>query len=145
MLCDIDLEKALELLCEGVGLLPSEERDLLSANGRVLAWPLPAAMTGDKNLAPVRVSAELADDFNKKGGARRFVRGRFDGNSVHLPDGHSNGQIRSLIGCNCLVDVPAGSGELRAGDRVSILLFPGAAIFQTRPKLNGAEIESNAI
>jgi hypothetical protein len=29
-----------------------------------------------------------------------------------------------MIGCNCLVDVPAGSDVLKAGDRVSALLFP---------------------
>ncbi|MDR2770556.1 MAG: molybdopterin molybdotransferase MoeA [Clostridiales Family XIII bacterium] len=100
-----------------------------AASLELLVWPLLAAMTGDQSLAPARILAVLADDFNKKGGARRFVRGRFDGAAVHLPEGHSNGQIRSLIGCNCLVDVPADSGGLKAGDRVSVLLFPGAPVF----------------
>jgi molybdopterin molybdotransferase len=100
-----------------------------AASFELLVRPLIAAMMGDKTLLPARVSAELADDFNKKGGARRFVRGCFDGSLVHLPDGHSNGQIRSMIGCNCLVDVPANSAELKAGDRVSVLIFPGAAIY----------------
>jgi molybdopterin molybdotransferase len=100
-----------------------------AASFELLVWPLLSAMTGDKSLVSARVSAELADDFRKKGGARRFVRGRFDGTAVHLPDGHSNGQIKSMIGCNCLVDVPAESGGLKAGERVSVLIFPGAAIF----------------
>jgi molybdopterin molybdotransferase len=100
-----------------------------AASFELLVWPLLSAMTGDKTLVPVRTRTELADDFPKKGGARRFVRGRFDGSAVHLPDGHSNGQIKSMIGCNCLVDIPAESGKLKAGDCVSILIFPGAAIY----------------
>ncbi|MDR2355864.1 MAG: molybdopterin molybdotransferase MoeA [Clostridiales Family XIII bacterium] len=101
-----------------------------AASLELLVWPLLAALTGDRTLTPVRVSAVLANDFNKKGGVRRFVRGRFDGVAVRLPDGHSNGQIRSLIGCNCLIDIPPGSGGLKAGDRVFVLLFPGAAVFR---------------
>jgi molybdopterin molybdotransferase len=99
------------------------------ASFELLALPLLSAMTGDKTLALTRVSAELSVDFNKKGGTRRFLRGRFDGTRVHLPADHANGQLRSLIGCNCLADIPAESDGLRAGDRVSVLLFPGAALF----------------
>jgi molybdopterin molybdotransferase len=102
-----------------------------AASFELLARPMFAAMTGDRTLELARVSAELADDFDKKGGARRFVRGRFDGSLVHLPDGHSNGQIKSMIGCNCLVDVPADSAGLKAGERVSVLIFPGAAVYET--------------
>jgi molybdopterin molybdotransferase len=100
-----------------------------AASFELLVWPLLAAMTGDGSLSPLRLSAESASDFNKKSDVRRFVRGRFDGRFAHLPDGHSNGQIRSMIGCNCLIDIAAGSGGLKAGDRVSVLLFPGAAVF----------------
>jgi molybdopterin molybdotransferase len=100
-----------------------------AASFELLVWPLLSALMGDKTLKLARASAELADDFNKKGGVRRFLRGRFDGSSVHLPDGHSNGQIRSMIGCNCLVDLPADSGKPKAGERVSILILPGAAVY----------------
>jgi molybdopterin molybdotransferase len=37
MFCGIDLEKALELICDGVFPLASEDAELLAANGRVLA------------------------------------------------------------------------------------------------------------
>jgi molybdopterin molybdotransferase len=117
--------------CKGVRLLSLSGNPFASAASlELLVWPLLAAMTGDKRLGLARVTAELANDFNKKGGARRFVRGRFDGAVVRLPDGHSNGQIRSMIGCNCLIDIPEGSGALKAGDRVSALLFPGAPVFE---------------
>jgi molybdopterin molybdotransferase len=100
-----------------------------AASFELLIWPLLAALTGDKTLRLAPASAELTDDFNKKGGVRRFLRGRFDGSSVRLPDGQSNGQIRSMIGCNCLVDLPADSGKLKKGDRVSVLILPGAAVY----------------
>jgi molybdopterin molybdotransferase len=100
-----------------------------AASFELLVWPLLSALTGDNTLGLARASAELVGDFNKKGGVRRFLRGRFDGSFVHLPDGHSNGQIRSMIGCNCLVDLPADSGKLKSGDRVSILILPGATVY----------------
>jgi molybdopterin molybdotransferase len=100
-----------------------------AASFELLAWPLPAAMTGDETLRLARIDAELEDAFNMKGGVRRFVRGYFNGRTVHLPKDHANGQIRSMIGCNCLVDMPATQGELKAGARVSALLFPGRTVF----------------
>jgi molybdopterin molybdotransferase len=100
-----------------------------AASFELLVWPLLSAMTGDKTLASVRTAAELVGTFHKKGGSRRFLRGRFDGAAVHLPDSHSNGQIKSMIGCNCLVDVSAESCKLKSGDRVSILIFPGATVY----------------
>lgn len=49
--------------------------------------------------------------------------GRYRSGCVTLPEGHSSGVLSSLVGCNCLVDIPAGSGVLDRGDPVEILLF----------------------
>jgi len=38
-----------------------------------------------------------------------------------MPEEQSNGQMRSMIGCNCLVDVPAKTGAIDAGETVDIV------------------------
>ncbi|MDR1028025.1 MAG: molybdopterin molybdenumtransferase MoeA, partial [Clostridiales Family XIII bacterium] len=77
-----------------------------------------------KSLIPRIAEGELKSHFHKKSGSRRFVRGCFDGRYVTLPASHDNGQIHSLIGCNCFVDIPAGSGFLEEGDKVKVVRLP---------------------
>ena len=94
----------------------------------LLARPLLAALSGEPELLPRREKAVLDTPFPKGSGIRRFVRGRFvrgrygDGH-VSLPQGHSSGQLRSLAGCSCLVDIPADSGPLAAGETVEVLML----------------------
>jgi molybdopterin molybdotransferase len=64
----------------------------------------------------------LETAFTKNGGMRRFVRARFFDGIVSIPDGHHPGQLFSLMDCNCLIDIPAGSGALAAGDEVEIVV-----------------------
>ena len=74
--------------------------------------------------APVRVRAALANGFGKPSPLRRFVRATLMGGVVTLPKGgHFSGGIGALAGCNCLVDVPAGSLALNAGDEVEVILL----------------------
>lgn len=94
-----------------------------AATFELLARPLLAELSGCPALEPVRAEAVLVNDFRKKSPGRRFIRGCCLAGKVSLPEGHSSGQLRSMLGCNCLVDIPAGTGELRAGDTVSILLL----------------------
>ena len=89
----------------------------------LLARPLLAALSGEPGLLPERKRAVLDAPFSKGSPIRRFVRGRYEGGHVALPEGHSSGQLRSLVGCNCLVDIPAGSGPLEAGEEMDILML----------------------
>ena len=82
-----------------------------------------AAMSGADDLLPQVFTAKLATDFPKSSKGRRFVRGCFRNGSVALPDGHSSGQLGSAARINCLVDIPAGSGSLTAGDTVTVHLL----------------------
>ena len=46
------------------------------------------------------------------------------GNRPYRPlQGHSSGQLSSAACINCLVDIPAGSGPLTAGDTVTVHLL----------------------
>jgi molybdopterin molybdotransferase len=90
----------------------------------LLVKPLLAKLTGRKDLEPRRREARLKDPFPRgSGGTRRFIRARLEEDGVTLPEGHTSGQLYSFLGCNCLVDIPAESGPLRAGASVNMVLL----------------------
>ena len=52
------------------------------------------------------------------------MRGKIEDGKVWLPEGrHSSGMLSSMADCNCLVDIPAGSGGLRRGRQVKAMLM----------------------
>lgn len=90
----------------------------------LLVRPLLAQLCSDVTFIPERKDAELMDAFAKASLLRRIVRGYYIDGKVYLPKGgHSSGVLSSMQGCNCLVDIPAGSGGMIPGQRVSILLL----------------------
>lgn len=90
----------------------------------LLARPLFQKMKQDDTLRLKHVQGTMADPFGKASGGRRFVRAFWDGSDFHLPSGlHSNGILASMAGCNCLIDIPAGSPALQPGDRAEAVLL----------------------
>lgn len=89
----------------------------------LFARKLLAKFMGDDTIPMRRVNAVLASDFLKPSPGRRLIRGVFSDGQVSLSGGHSSGQIHSMVGCNCFVDIPAGTALLSAGDAVSVLLM----------------------
>ncbi|GHU47650.1 hypothetical protein FACS1894200_03380 [Spirochaetia bacterium] len=94
-------------------------------NFELLVKPALAKLSHRKDLQQKRKKAFLENNFAKSGGGRRFIRAKFnyDLSSVSLPDNHSSGQIYSLLGCNCLVDIPASSTDLSVGSEVEVILL----------------------
>jgi molybdopterin molybdotransferase len=89
----------------------------------VLAKPALERLAGRAAYTTARKQAVLNTAFEKSSGVRRFVRGYLDEQGVSLPKGQANGKLFSLLGCNCLVDIPAGSPPLNIGDKVDIVLL----------------------
>lgn len=79
-----------------------------------------AVKMGDPDLKLRKETLTAVTGFSKDSRKRRFLRGKADGKEVWLPDQQANGQMRSMVGCNCLIDIPAGSGPVKAGDRVEV-------------------------
>lgn len=86
----------------------------------LLAQPLMAAMRGAKDNGLKVRTGILSNEFHKKSPRRRVLRGIYDGTNVRVPERQSNGQLKAGIGTNCFVDVPAGTGSLKTGERVKI-------------------------
>lgn len=68
-------------------------------------------------------TAILQNDYPKGGSKRRFLRGIHRGEGVCVPSQQSNGMMRSLSGCNCLVEISAGAAGASLGQRVRIIPF----------------------
>jgi molybdopterin molybdotransferase len=95
----------------------------------LLVRPTLAKLARRRDLEPRRLRARLKDPFPKKSPTRRFIRAKLaepEGSAlplVSLPEGHSSGQLRSLLDCNCIVDIPARSPALSEGSEVEAVLF----------------------
>lgn len=95
-----------------------------AATFEVLVRSVLERMRGRDNWKPQRVCGKLDTAFPKSSGVRRFIRGRIEDGTVWLPEGgHSSGMLASMAGCNCLVDIPAGSHGLEPGTDVEVILM----------------------
>jgi len=92
----------------------------------LIAIPAIRQLMGLEKCLPQKIQAVLLDGFAKASPQRRLLRGELEitgGKSmVKFTGEQSNGVLKSMVSCNVLVDVPAGSGPLKAGQEVSALL-----------------------
>lgn len=90
----------------------------LPALRKIAGWRHP-----EHTLFPV----ELDADFPKRSPSTRFLRGKVDLSGgrarLRLSAGQGNVVVSSMIGCDALAVVPAGSGPLAAGTRLDAFYF----------------------
>ena len=91
------------------------------ATFELLTRPVLAKLTRRTDILYSRGHGVLADDFPKKSPARRFIRAQVKGDKVFLPSRHESGALYSAVGCNALVDIPAGTDKLSAGAEVETI------------------------
>ena len=90
----------------------------------VLARPALERLAGAAHPLPRRLGAVLRGEIGKPSPVRRLVRARLEGGEVHVaPQGHSSGMALGLAGCNCLIDLPAGTPALSGGAAVEVILL----------------------
>ena len=73
-----------------------------------------------------RTTRTLTTGFSKSSKGKRYLRAKAMGGSVTIPgegnaEAHSSGSLSAMIGCNCLVELPAGSGPGAKKWRCSVL------------------------
>ena len=127
-----------EILFHGIAIKPgmptlAAEKDgvlFIGLSGNPFSAAIPFEMfvreilslkMGDPDLKLRRETLTAVTGFSKDSRRRRFLRGKAEGKEVWLPDQQANGQMRSMVGCNCLIEIPAGSGPVKAGDKVEVL------------------------
>ena len=127
------------LLFHGVSVRPGSPALALERNGKLLialsgnpfaaaatfellARPALEALSGS-DWQPQRIPATLGGDFPKPSPVRRFLRATLRGDTAFIGNSHASGSLLSMIGSNCLIDVPAGSPPLHDGDAVTVWLM----------------------
>jgi molybdopterin molybdotransferase len=98
------------------------------ATMELVARPVLAKFSRRRDLNARRRKAVLLTAFpGGRSSGRRFLRGRLAESAegglpvATLPEGHASGRLFSLSGCNCLVDLAAGTGALPAGSEVTVV------------------------
>lgn len=86
--------------------------------------PALSELNGNERLEMLRGKARLASDYDKKSPRRRFVRAFCQAGIAYI-EGHTggNGDITSGRHINSMIDIPAGSDELKAGTEVNVILI----------------------
>lgn len=80
-------------------------------------------MTGQQVLLKVN-HAPISSAYKKPAGITHFLKGIYDGEQVHLPDGQESYKLNSFARANCLVMIPEMVSEVQAGEKVKIHLLP---------------------
>lgn len=132
------LQSGGEILFHGLSMKPGmptmlsvkDETLILSLSGNpfsaavpffLLVRPMLARMVQNSVWEPRWITVRAATPFEKSSPTRRFIRGTCLADEVAIPSKQANGQMRSMIGCNCLLDIPAGSGPIHVGDTLKAL------------------------
>ena len=89
---------------------------------------LRAAGRREESCIPARTVCTLTNGFSKPSKGNRYLRATACGGKVTLPgagntEAHSSGALSAMMGCNCLVEIPAGSGPVEPGMEVEVLCF----------------------
>ena len=94
------------------------------ATFELLGRPVLAKISGNSKIKTKNITGIMYDDFNKSSKIRRFIRAFYEDGKVKLNNGsHSSGVLSSMIGCNALIDIKAGTEKLSIGDEVDIILI----------------------
>ncbi|MCR6546894.1 molybdopterin molybdotransferase MoeA [Dehalobacterium formicoaceticum] len=94
---------------------------------QLLGMPSIKKMAGQQNYLHEKLEVALKQNFHKQSSSRRFLRGRltFNGGKLFLDISgeQGNGVLSSMVGSNLLADIPAGSGPLDSGQKLSAYLI----------------------
>ena len=93
------------------------------ATFELLVRPVLAKLSSNDGIMYRRGEAVLMSDFPKESKGRRFIRAHYENNDVTLPEQHASGSLFSMMNCNALVDIPAGTGKLTKGAKVEVVIL----------------------
>lgn len=134
----------IEILFRGVDLKPGMACAYGSKNGKLIcglsgnpasslinfyavATPALKKLTGVNDFIPEEIDVILNNGFKKKSPGTRLLRGTLDLSQgevrMNLPKEQGNVMLNSIIGCNVMAIVPAGSGPVEAGTKLKGFLL----------------------
>lgn len=95
-----------------------------AANLELLVRPVLAKMSGRPDLYLKRKQAVSDSVFPKKSKVTRYVRAFYEDGYVRKMEGsNDSGILSTMCGCNCLIEIPAGTEALKKGDAVWVVML----------------------
>lgn len=95
-----------------------------TVNLELLVRPILVKMTGRKDLEIKKKTAICMSVFPKKSFVTRYVRANYEDGKVQIAAGsNASGILSSMCGCNCLIEIPAGTSRVEIGDEVEVVLL----------------------
>jgi len=93
---------------------------------QLLVLPVIKKMAGRATYANEKIEVILKKDFRKESPRRRFLRGMLvlENGFTYMQTigGQGNGVLSSMVGCNLLAEIPAGSGPVKSGEKLTAYL-----------------------
>ena len=93
------------------------------ANLHLLVRPVLAAMTGRADLELRTEKAVYENGYPKRSPVIRYVRGVYENGCVRSSGSNDSGVLSSVIGCNCMIAIPAGTEKIDPGETVEVVLL----------------------
>ena len=95
-----------------------------AVNLELLGRPVFAKMMRREDLAIERKKGVMENAFPKRSGVTRYVRSYYNGGKVRIADGsNDSGILSNMCGCNCLLEIPAGTPRVDVGDEVTVVML----------------------
>ena len=88
----------------------------------LLGRPLCFKMLCRRDEPFMKAAAQLDGDVVQNSDVPRVLRGTYDGRKVHVQERQRNARMKTGVGTNCMLILPAGKAVYRAGEAVEILL-----------------------
>ncbi len=94
------------------------------ANLELLVRPVLSILSSRPDLLPSRVQAVMENSYLKRSPARRYLRAYYkDGKATATEGSNDSGILYSMCGCNAMIEIPAGTEQLKKGDPVWVVLM----------------------
>ncbi|MEL7567776.1 MAG: gephyrin-like molybdotransferase Glp [Dehalobacterium sp.] len=94
---------------------------------QLLGFPYIKKLAGKVDYLSPKLEVVLKNDFRKSSPGRRFLRGKlvFEEGIIYIDNtgGQENGVLSSLNGSNLLAEIPAGSGPIKSGEKLTAYLI----------------------
>lgn len=95
-----------------------------AVNLELLIRPVLAKMAGREDLKLLRQNAVCESEFLKPSRVTRYVRAKYADGHVRIADGsNDSGILSTMCGCNCLIEIPAGTLKVERGETVCVVMM----------------------
>ncbi len=96
----------------------------VAVNVNLLGKPVFEKLSGKSTLKLERRTAVMGNSYPKKSTVTRYIRACLQGENVFIADGsNDSGVLSNMCGCNCLIEVPAGTPRVDENQKVTVVML----------------------